>query len=96
MKLVFFGALAIVLCGCASHPDYRDLPTDSHCTQTANHRAEGAGYSGEDTDTQRIVFDKVYAECIFWRNKQKLARPSGSTGMERDASWRMGYATKAS
>jgi hypothetical protein len=69
MRPAFPILLAIALSGCASDSGSQVAAANSHCRQTAAHRAEEASYSGEDPDTQRAVFDKVYAECTFWQNK---------------------------
>jgi hypothetical protein len=76
MKLTLFCLLLTALSGCASAPAFQGSTVDSHCAQTANHRAVEAGYSGEDADTQQAVFDKVYAECTFWQSKLKSAAPN--------------------
>lgn len=72
MKPVFSCCLLVVLSGCANVPAFQGSSADSHCGQTANHRALEASYSGEDADTQKAVFDKVYAECTFWQGKLNL------------------------
>lgn len=72
MRPVFSCCLLVTLSGCASAPAFQASSTDSHCAQTADHRAVEAGYSGEDADTQKAVFNKVYAECAFWQGKLRL------------------------
>lgn len=73
MRPLILCCLLVALSGCASAPAFQGSAADSHCAQTANHRAVEASYSGEDADTQQAVFDKVYAECAFWQGKLRLA-----------------------
>jgi hypothetical protein len=69
MRLAYLVAIAIGISGCASHPQHNEAGADPHCAQVATDRAVEASYGGEDPDTQRAVYDKVYAECSFWQRK---------------------------
>jgi aspartate racemase len=57
------------LSGCAAQPQHDEATLKPHCVDVAQHRAIEASYIGEDPDTQRAVYDKVYAECSFWQKK---------------------------
>jgi hypothetical protein len=50
-------------------PQANEAGPVSHCADVAARRAVGASYGGEDPDTQRAVYDKVYAECSDWQKK---------------------------
>jgi len=39
---------------------------DSHCHSVAKARADDAAANGLDADTQRIVRDGTYANCMAW------------------------------
>ncbi len=44
---------------------------DPHCSKLAKQRAGDASFAGEDTETQRAVYDKTYADCLDWDSKHK-------------------------
>jgi aspartate beta-hydroxylase len=56
---------ALALCGCLrSEPDIPDIATpNATCRAVATDRATDAAQSGEDSDTQKEVFTRTYADC---------------------------------
>ena len=69
MRLVYLVAMAVGLQGCAEQLQRTDPGLRPHCVDVAMHRAAEAGYGGEDSDTQRAVYDSVFAECTLWQKK---------------------------
>jgi hypothetical protein len=43
----------------------------AHCARLAKLRAGDAAFEGEDTDTQRSVYDSTYSGCIDWSAKHR-------------------------
>jgi hypothetical protein len=44
-------------------------PSDFHCRNVAQQRADDAGVNGLDEATQHAVFDGTYANCMKWAAK---------------------------
>ena len=45
--------------------------TAAHCGKLAKQRAGDAAFEGEDSDTQRSVYDSTYAGCVDWDVKHR-------------------------
>lgn len=46
----------------------------AHCTRLAKLRAGDSAFEGEDSDTQRAVYEATYSGCVDWDSKH---RPNG-------------------
>lgn len=82
MRIVLAVAAALGLTGCADsqfveHPvtslfpslaadEPAPAPATDHCRTLAKLRAGDAAYEGEDSKTQRSVYERTYADCVAW------------------------------